>query len=182
MRSKQTKKSKTSYFSRFSTQDTGLGQTEARMQMDGILKRINRPTKVFMVSLGIVLLLGLMMWGFVRMKFLAPVNAGDKSVIEVEIPRGSGVNTIGRILEENGIIRNKTAFKLFVDLYDRGSKLRSGSKPYLALHHASQHALHAEAFRDTGYLQRIVYPAAFHQLDVQEIDCIHLQKPHRILR
>ena len=61
MRSKQTKKSKTSYFSRFSTQDTGLGQTEARMQMDGILKRINRPTKVFMVSLGIVLLLGLMM-------------------------------------------------------------------------------------------------------------------------
>ena len=127
MRSKQTKKSKASYLSRFNTQDTGLGQTETRMQMDGILKRINRPTKVFMVSLGIVLLLGLMMWGFVRMKFLAPVNAGDKSVIEVEIPRGSGVNTIGRILEENGIIRNKTAFKLFVDLYDRGSKLRSGT-------------------------------------------------------
>lgn len=121
MTSKQKKQSK------HAGQTTGLSQTQTRVQMDGVLQRINRPTKVFLVSLGLVLLIGLALWGFLHAKFLAPVNSGDKTVIEVEIPRGSGINTIGRILEENGIIRSKTVFKLYVDLYDRGSKLRSGT-------------------------------------------------------
>ena len=113
--------------SKHSAPATGLSETKTRVQMDGILQRINRPTKVFLVSLGVVLFLGLAMWGFIHAKYLAPVDVNDKSVIEVEIPRGSGINTIGKILEENGIIRNKTIFKLYVDLYDRGSKLRSGT-------------------------------------------------------
>lgn len=121
MRRKQTSKSK------HAAPTSDLRETQARVQMDGILQRINRPTKVFLVSLGLVLLIGLALWGFIHAKYLAPVNASDKTVIEVEIPRGSGINTIGRILEENGIIRNKTIFKLYVDLYDRGSKLRSGT-------------------------------------------------------
>ena len=112
MRRKQTSKSK------HAAPISDLRETQARVQMDGILQRINRPTKVFLVSLGLVLLIGLALWGFIHAKYLAPVNAFGQDGDRVEIPRGSGINTIGRILEENGIIRNKTIFRLYVDLYD----------------------------------------------------------------
>ena len=75
MRKKQTSKSKHAA----STSD--LRETQARVQMDGVLQRINRPTKVFLVSLGLVLLIGLALWGFIHAKYLAPVNASDKTCL-----------------------------------------------------------------------------------------------------
>ena len=59
MRKKQTSKSK------HAAPTSDLRETQARVQMDGILQRINRPTKVFLVSLGLVLLIGLALWGFI---------------------------------------------------------------------------------------------------------------------
>ncbi|SEP91953.1 endolytic transglycosylase MltG [Piscibacillus halophilus] len=45
---------------------------------------------------------------------LSPVDPDDDTIIEVEIPLGSSVDTIGEILEENNIINNATIFKYYL--------------------------------------------------------------------
>lgn len=96
-------------------------------QMDGYLQNLSRPVKVFAVSLCVVLVLFFGVWTYLNNKFLAPVDSGNTTPITVEIARGSSVSTIADKLEESGVIRNSTVFKLFVDIYDRGSKLKAGT-------------------------------------------------------
>ncbi len=105
----------------------GLNEPRTRVQMDGLLQKISRPVRIFAVSIGLVFLLFIALWGFVNVKYLSPVNDKNTAKIMVDIPRGSGINTIGKILEESGVIRSRTIFKIYVDLYDRGSKLRAGT-------------------------------------------------------
>ena len=45
---------------------------------------------------------------------LEPVNPGDNKEVQVSIPIGSSVSQIGAILEEEGIIKNATVFRLYV--------------------------------------------------------------------
>ncbi|WP_369405126.1 endolytic transglycosylase MltG [Piscibacillus salipiscarius] len=45
---------------------------------------------------------------------LSPVDPDDNTIIEVEIPLGSSIDSIGNILEENNIINNATVFKYYV--------------------------------------------------------------------
>lgn len=59
--------------------------------------------------------------------YFDPVDVSDTSYVEVVIPSGSSVSKIGRILQDSGIIRSKTSFKLMVDLQEMGTKLRSGT-------------------------------------------------------
>lgn len=47
---------------------------------------------------------------------LKPLDAQSKKEIEVEIPKGSSVNTIGEILEDEGIIKSSSAFTLYAKL------------------------------------------------------------------
>ncbi|WP_173108215.1 endolytic transglycosylase MltG [Bacillus sp. KH172YL63] len=45
---------------------------------------------------------------------LKPVDPDNTKPVKVEIPIGSGVSSIGKILEENGIVKNATVFKYYV--------------------------------------------------------------------
>ena len=45
---------------------------------------------------------------------LKPVDPDNSKSVKVEIPIGSGVTSIGNILEEKGIVKNSTVFKYYV--------------------------------------------------------------------
>ncbi|PFA64498.1 hypothetical protein CN378_15025 [Bacillus sp. AFS015802] len=45
---------------------------------------------------------------------LKPVDPDDTKPVKVEIPIGSGVTSIGKILEDKGIVKNSTIFKYYV--------------------------------------------------------------------
>lgn len=59
--------------------------------------------------------------------YVSPVDKNDTETIEVTIKRGSGLSSISKTLEENGIIRSATAFKFYVDFSDMSSKLLAGT-------------------------------------------------------
>lgn len=47
---------------------------------------------------------------------MSPVNPEDHKAKTVEVPIGSGVSTIGKVLEDNGIIKSALIFKYYVKL------------------------------------------------------------------
>jgi UPF0755 protein len=57
---------------------------------------------------------------------LKPVDPDDTKPVKVEIPIGSGVTSIGSILEENGIVKNGTVFKYYVK-FNNESGFQAGS-------------------------------------------------------
>lgn len=59
--------------------------------------------------------------------YFAPVDENDTSVKEVVIEKGSSLSQIADTLEEEGIIRSSTVFKLYVDFSDMSSKLLAGT-------------------------------------------------------
>ncbi len=94
---------------------------------DILLHSVSRPARVFATSLCVVFLLLFGVWTYVNNRYLAPVNENNVLAVNMEIPRGSSVATIANLLQENGAIRSSTVFRIFVDIYDRGSKLKAGS-------------------------------------------------------
>lgn len=58
----------------------------------------------------IILLIGVFFF------FTGPVNIFNKKDIEVQIKSGTSTNEIGKILQEKGIIRSKSVFKLYLKL------------------------------------------------------------------
>ncbi|WP_335869264.1 endolytic transglycosylase MltG [Bacillus sp. 2205SS5-2] len=73
--------------------------------------------KIVLIMLAIVLFVvtGAILGGYIYIKAaLQPVEIDSEKEVPVEIPIGSGVTTIGGILEENGIIHNATVFKYYV--------------------------------------------------------------------
>lgn len=78
---------------------------------------------IAILIVGGVLKLG---YDFAYNKMLAPVDEDSTQVIEVSIANGSSLSAIADKLEEEGIIRNSTAFKLYVDFSDMSSKLLAG--------------------------------------------------------
>ena len=94
---------------------------------DALLKGVSRGARVFAVSLCVITVLLFGAWTYVNTRFFAPVNSLNVTAIQMEIPRGSSVATIARLLEENGVIRSSAVFRILVDIYDRGSKLKAGS-------------------------------------------------------
>src|SRR5690606_3679533 len=57
---------------------------------------------------------------------LKPVNPDSEEVVEVEIPIGSGLDAISKILEERGIIRNAKVFKYYAK-FNNESQFQAGS-------------------------------------------------------
>ncbi|XXM73642.1 endolytic transglycosylase MltG [Lysinibacillus sphaericus] len=57
---------------------------------------------------------------------LKPVDPDNTKPVKVEIPIGSGVTSIGKILEENGIVKNSTVFKYYVK-FNNESGFQAGS-------------------------------------------------------
>lgn len=58
--------------------------------------------------------------------WLVPVNANDTQIVEVEIPEGTPVSTMGDILEEQGLIRSSSAFSLLVRVQGAAANLQAG--------------------------------------------------------
>lgn len=58
--------------------------------------------------------------------WLVPANANDTQIVEVEIPEGTPVSTMGDILEEQGLIRSSGAFSLLVRVQGAAANLQAG--------------------------------------------------------
>lgn len=86
-----------------------------------------RPLLTVVISLAIVLCVAFGLFNYVKEHYFDPVDISDTSTVEVEIPRGSSLNTISEILYENDLIRNTQVFKLYVDFSDMSSKLKAGT-------------------------------------------------------
>lgn len=71
---------------------------------------------VLVVSLVLFIIIGI--GGFSTYRYvssaLQPVDENSTESIKVTIPMGSGINTISKILEDNGIIKDKRIFKYYV--------------------------------------------------------------------
>lgn len=69
---------------------------------------------IVLMTLFIILVIG----GFAAYNYikhgLSPVDPDDQTIIDIEIPLGSSVDTIGKILEENEVINNGRIFKYYV--------------------------------------------------------------------
>lgn len=69
---------------------------------------------IVLTTLFIILVIG----GFAAYNYikhgLSPVDPDDQTIIDIEIPLGSSVDTIGKILEENEVINNGRIFKYYV--------------------------------------------------------------------
>ncbi len=89
--------------------------------------RVLRPLVILIVSVALVWLVGSGAYHYVVNNYIAPVE-GDTSVTKtVEIKAGSSLSKIATLLYEQGIIRNKLVFQLYVDFNDMSSKLQAGT-------------------------------------------------------
>ncbi|MBE5780596.1 MAG: endolytic transglycosylase MltG [Clostridiales bacterium] len=95
--------------------------------LDAVFSKMSRPTKVFIISFVIVLLLFVAVYKVVDIMLFSPVNPNSDEKIVVVVKTGSGPSTISNLLEENGIIRNATVYKLYLDINDKASKLKAGT-------------------------------------------------------
>lgn len=65
----------------------------------------------------VILLGGTALGGFIYIKSaLKPLDAKNNEETEIEVPIGSSASTIGKLLEEEKIIKNATVFKYYVKL------------------------------------------------------------------
>ena len=92
-----------------------------------MLWKILRPFIIFAVSTGLIIYLGWTAFNFVENNYFAPVNSDSPTAKTIEIKSGSSLSTIATRLYDEGIVRNKLVFQLYVDLNDMGSKLIAGT-------------------------------------------------------
>ncbi|MBQ9988694.1 MAG: endolytic transglycosylase MltG [Clostridia bacterium] len=96
------------------------------------LSRISRGTKVFAVSMLAAIMIVCTVVTVVKHALFSPVDKKSTEPITLEIELGSSASAIANKLEENGVIRSATVFKLFVDIYDRRSQLKAGTYEFMA--------------------------------------------------
>lgn len=81
--------------------------------------------KITLIVLGTIFLIGLIGFLYVS-SALKPYDKKDETVIQVEIPIGSGLNTIASKLEEAGVIKNARIFKYYAK-FNNESQFQAGS-------------------------------------------------------
>lgn len=90
------------------------------------LNRFLRQLLIYVVSILIVVAT---VYAGIRVaygRYIMPVDINNSELVEVEIPRGASLSKISQILYDEGLIRNKMVFKLYVDLSNKTSKLKAG--------------------------------------------------------
>ena len=89
-------------------------------------KVIRRIVGIIVLALFIIIG-GTAIGGYLYVKSaLQPVDSDNNKAVTVEIPIGSGVTSIGNILEENGIVKNSHIFKYYVK-FNNESGFQAGS-------------------------------------------------------
>ena len=68
--------------------------------------------------ISIILVLIIVVGGAVGFSVLSDINGSDKPGTEVtiDVPKGSGANTIGKILADNGVVKNSLYFKIYTKM------------------------------------------------------------------
>ncbi len=85
--------------------------------------------KIVLIAFSVILIVigGTALGGYLYIKSaLNPMDPEDNKTVPVEIPIGSGVTTIGEVLEEKGIIKNSLVFKYYVK-FNNESGFQAGS-------------------------------------------------------
>ncbi len=103
-----------------------LKSSTDRSPAGSVTWKIFRPVVSILIAVvivGSVLLIG---YNYAYKRLFAPVDEKSTEVIEFSIANGSSLSAISDKLEKEGIIRNSTAFKLYVDFSDMSSKLLAG--------------------------------------------------------
>lgn len=91
------------------------------------LWRVLRTVLIYLISATILVVGFWCGYRYLMDNYLSPVSETDHTPVVVEIPKGSGKSKIAELLEEQGVIRSKTVFKLYVDVLGYASKMKAGS-------------------------------------------------------
>nr|WP_122013503.1 endolytic transglycosylase MltG [Maliibacterium massiliense] len=85
-----------------------------------------RGAAVFLISLVIVVSTLYLAGNLVYNKFVAPPDKKNTGTVLFEIQRGESLSAISKKLFDEGLVRNKSVFKYYVDFTDRTKSLKSG--------------------------------------------------------
>jgi len=114
-------------FHRDDLEDRGGGHSdETQDTVAVLLRRAGRGFSIILISLLIVVITVFTVVNTFKARYINPVDKHDTTPIEVEIQSGWGLSRIATELQDAGVIRSSTVFKLFVDLSDNTSKLKGG--------------------------------------------------------
>ncbi len=91
------------------------------------LWRVLRTVLIYLISITILVVGFWCGYRYLVDNYLSPVSETDDTPVVVEIPKGSGKSKIAQLLEDQGVIRSKTVFKLYVDVLGYASKMKAGS-------------------------------------------------------
>lgn len=95
--------------------------------------RAFRPLLIALISVGFSLAVFAAGFRILLREYIYPVDEKDATPITVTIEKGSGASTIAKVLYEacgegeEGLIRSKAAFKIYVDFTGKSSTLQAGT-------------------------------------------------------
>lgn len=92
---------------------------------------------VIWISAGLILGLALASWSWYYLA-LRPVQAGSTKTVSFEIPSGQGAPEIATRLKAAGLIRDRIAFQLYIDLHGLRADLQAGTYSLSAAKSSSQ--------------------------------------------
>lgn len=98
--------------------------------VDVLVRRAGRGLSIILISLLIVTITVFAVVNTFKARYVNPVDKRDHTEIEVEIGDGWGLTRIASTLQDAGVIRSSTVFKLFVDLSDNTPKLKKGKHKF----------------------------------------------------
>ncbi|MGI6664463.1 MAG: endolytic transglycosylase MltG [Christensenellaceae bacterium] len=115
---------------RSKVENASMLTTEEEIKKEKRQKRWNfaKPLVSVVLSLAVVVVLGFMVFNYVKKYYFMPVDPNSQEIITVEITKDD--NTVGKIaekLEKAGVIRSKTIFKYYTDFTDMSTKLSRGT-------------------------------------------------------
>lgn len=79
-------------------------------------------------------------------------NVENGKIITITIPKGANSNQIGAILKDNGVIRNKTVFRIYSKINNLDSKYKAGTYEInnsMDIKGVSEVLLHGKGFNET---------------------------------
>lgn len=86
-----------------------------------------RSPLIVLISVALVAILATNGINYVVSHYFSPPDVDDHSPVAVPIGAGTSVNGIAKALYDNGIIRNRAIFKIYVDFLGKGQRLRAGN-------------------------------------------------------
>ena len=97
-----------------------------RLPKHVLIWRMAKPFVSVFIGIAIVCAGVFFAWNYVVDNYISPVDVNDKTTKEVTIKSGTNLTKLSEQLEDEGIIRNATIFKYYVDFTDSASSLIAG--------------------------------------------------------